>query len=392
MESLSGKLEQLLLQAVENQEIAGANILIIQNGKEEAYAEAGYADIEAKSLYRRDTIARLYSMTKPVTSVAAMILMERGSLDPGAYVEDFLPGFHDASVAGHEGRTPARRPVRICELLNMTSGLVYGGDTSSISSMETEKLFRKIDKKLFKKEAFTTVEIANSLGLLPLAFHPGDSWQYGTSADVLGAVIEVISGRTFGEFLKEELLEPLGMKDTGFYVPEEKQCRLAKVYERNGEGLIPYTGNHLGISNSMIQPPAFESGGAGLVSTLDDYEKFASMLLADGNHEGRQILKPQTVHYMTQAELLPWQQTVLERDWEGLAGYTYANLLRIATRPRKACMMVTEGEYGWDGWLGAYFANSPKDKLTLLLTFQLKDAGTTSLTRRLKNVVWSELC
>ncbi len=392
MKILSGKLEHLLLRAVDNEEVAGANILILKEGKEIAYAQAGYADKAEKKSYERDTIARLYSMTKPVTAAAAMLLMERGLLDPGAFVEDFLPGFHDVSVAGGKGRTPARRPIRICELLNMTSGLVYGGDTTSISSIETEKLFHKVDERLLGKDALTTVEIANSLGLLPLAFHPGDSWQYGTSADVLGAVIEVISGVPFGEFLKEEFFKPLGMQDTGFYVPQEKQERLAKVYERTADGLVLYTGSHLGISNAMKQLPAFESGGAGLVSTLDDYEKFASMLLAGGSYAGGQLMKSQTVRYMTQAELLPWQQDVLERGWEGLGGHTYANLLRIVTQPGKACMMTTEGEYGWDGWLGAYFANSPKDKLTMLLTFQLKDAGTTSLTRRLKNAVWSELC
>jgi CubicO group peptidase (beta-lactamase class C family) len=392
MKILSGKLEQLLLRAVDNEEIAGANILVLQAGKEIAYAQAGYADRAEKKLYERDTIARLYSMTKPVTAAAAMLLMERGLLDPGAFVEDFLPGFHDVSVAGGKGRTPARRPMRICELLNMTSGLVYGGDTTSISSIETEKLFHKVDERLLGKDALTTVEIANSLGLLPLAFHPGDSWQYGTSADVLGAVIEVISGVSFGEFLKEEFFMPLEMRDTGFYVPQEKQGRLAKAYERTSDGLVLYTGSHLGIANAMAQPPAFESGGAGLVSTLDDYEKFASMLLAEGSYAEGQLMRPQTVLYMTQAELLPWQQDVLERGWEGLGGHTYANLLRIVTQPGKACMMTTEGEYGWDGWLGAYFANSPKDKLTMLLTFQLKDAGTTSLTRRLKNAVWSELC
>ncbi|TCL57002.1 CubicO group peptidase (beta-lactamase class C family) [Kineothrix alysoides] len=392
MKILSGKLEQLLLRAVDNEEIAGANILVLKEGKEIAYAQAGYADRAEKKSYERDTIARLYSMTKPVTAAAAMLLMERGLLDPGAFVEDFLPGFHDMSVAGGKGRTPARRPMRICELLNMTSGLVYGGDTTSISSIETEKLFHKVDERLPGKDALTTVEIANSLGLLPLAFHPGDSWQYGTSADVLGAVIEVICGVPFGEFLKEEFFNPLGMQDTGFYVPQEKQGRLAKVYERTADGLVLYTGSHLGISNVMKQPPAFESGGAGLASTLDDYEKFASMLLAGGSYAGGQLMKPQTVRYMTQAKLLPWQQDVLERGWDGLGGHTYANLLRIVTQPGKTCMMTTEGEYGWDGWLGAYFANSPKDKLTMLLTFQLKDAGTTSLTRRLKNAVWSELC
>lgn len=392
MKELSQKLERLIETAVEKEEIAGANIVVIRDGQEMAFAAGGYADIEAGKKYERDTIARLYSMTKPVTSAAAMLLMERGLLDPGAFVEEFLPGFHNAIVASGGKLVPTVRPVRICDLLNMTSGLMYGGDVTSVCSMETEKLFDRIKEHLYLEDAMTTQEVANRLGLIPLQFQPGESFQYGTSADVLGAVIEVISGKTFGEFLKEEFFEPLDMEDTAFYVPENKQERLAKVYQRTEQGLELYTENHLGIMNAMEQVPAFESGGAGLVSTLDDYAKFAAMLLQEGSYQGKQILKPQTVHYMTNGSLMSWQQEVLDQCWEGICGYTYANLLRIQKEPGKSPMFTSIGEYGWDGWLGAYFCNSPKDRLTMLLTMQLKDAGTTSLTRRLKNVIWSELC
>lgn len=392
MKELSQKLERLIETAVEKEEIAGANIVVIRDGQEMAFAAGGYADIEAGKKYERDTIARLYSMTKPVTSAAAMLLMERGLLDPGAFVEEFLPGFHNAIVASGGKLVPTVRPVRICDLLNMTSGLMYGGDVTSVCSMETEKLFDRIKEHLYLEDAMTTQEVANRLGLIPLQFQPGESFQYGTSADVLGAVIEVISGKTFGEFLKEEFFEPLDMEDTAFYVPENKQERLAKVYQRTEQGLELYTENHLGIMNAMKQVPAFESGGAGLVSTLDDYAKFAAMLLQEGSYQGKQILKPQTVHYMTNGSLMSWQQEVLDQCWESIRGYTYANLLRIQKEPGKSPMFTSIGEYGWDGWLGAYFCNSPKDRLTMLLTMQLKDAGTTSLTRRLKNVIWSELC
>ena len=392
MKELSQKLERLIETAVEKEEIAGANIVVIRDGQEMAFAAGGYADIEAGKKYERDTIARLYSMTKPVTSAAAMLLMERGLLDPGAFVEEFLPGFHNAIVASGGKLVPTVRPVRICDLLNMTSGLMYGGDVTSVCSMETEKLFDRIKEHLYLEDAMTTQEVANRLGLIPLQFQPGESFQYGTSADVLGAAIEVISGKTFGEFLKEEFFEPLDMEDTAFYVPENKQERLAKVYQRTEQGLELYTENHLGIMNAMKQVPAFESGGAGLVSTLDDYAKFAAMLLQEGSYQGKQILKPQTVHYMTNGSLMSWQQEVLDQCWECIRGYTYANLLRIQKEPGKSPMFTSIGEYGWDGWLGAYFCNSPKDRLTMLLTMQLKDAGTTSLTRRLKNVIWSELC
>ena len=392
MSDLSGKLERTLVNAVDRQEVAGVNILVLRDGKEAAYAQAGYADIEKHKAYERDTISRMYSMTKPVTAAAAMLLMERGMLDPGADVEEFLPGFHNAVVEEGSALVPAKRPVHIGDLLNMTSGLSYGGNPKSVSSMETEKLFERMIQHLSDEEAFDTVKVANKLGLTPLAFHPGEAFQYGTSADVLGAVIEVISGKRFGQFLQEELFEPLGMKDTAFYVPKAKRERLAKVYESTPDGLVPYYGNYLAIMNTMEVSPAFESGGAGLVSTVDDYARFATMLLNDGTYKGKHILAPRTVKYMTQASLQPWQQDVLAQTWDGLGGFSYGNLMRVMKEPSKACMMATKGEYGWDGWLGAYFVNSPKDHLTVVMSCQRKDSGTTSLTRRLRNIVWSSLC
>lgn len=155
-------------------------------------------------------------------------LMERGLLDPGAFVEEFLPGFHNAIVASGGKLVPTVRPVRICDLLNMTSGLMYGGDVTSVCSMETEKLFDRIKEHLYLEDAMTTQEVANRLGLIPLQFQPGESFQYGTSADVLGAVIEVISGKTFGEFLKEEFLNHLTWKILHFMYQRTSRSALQK--------------------------------------------------------------------------------------------------------------------------------------------------------------------
>lgn len=392
MEKLSRKLELLLEQATEAGQIAGGNVLILQDGKEAACAQAGYADIEAGVPYQRDAIVRLYSMTKPVTAAAAALLVERGVLDLAESVENYLPGFHNAVVAEDGELMPAKRPVRIYDLLHMTSGLSYGGDTESQSSVETQKLFDRMEASLGTEHEMGTIEAANRMGLCPLAFHPGEKWLYGTSADVMGAVIEAASGMRFGEFLQKEFFEPLGMKDTGFYVPEEKQKRLAKVYEKTPDGLECYRGNHLAIKNAGDKAPAFESGGAGLFSTLDDYAKFAEMLLGQGSYNETQILSPQTVRSLTGGKLMPWQQEVLESTWDGLSGYTYGNFMRVAKEPAWTLMRTSVGEYGWDGWLGPYFCNSPADRLTMLFTIQLKDAGTTELTRKIKNVVWSSLC
>lgn len=369
--------------------IAGANLLVIKDGQEVYYHEDGFADKEARSPIKRDTIFRLYSMSKPVTAAAAMILLERGLIDLYEPVSKFLPGFANQKVAEHDALVSADRDVTIKDLLSMTSGLVYPGDDKA--GKDTAEVFLEVDQRLLGDNPMSTQEIANKLGGCALAFQPGTSWQYGSSADVLGAVIEVVSGQSFGEFLQKEIFDPLEMKDTGFWVPKDKMNRLVKTYEDDGEGgLRVYLGNNLGINQQMDRKPAFESGGAGLVSTIDDYAKFATMLMNQGSLGGRQILRPKTVEYFTTARLNEAQQMGFD-NWLTLCGHSYGNLMRIMTDSRKAGDMGINGEYGWDGWLGAYFANIPSENLTMLFMIQRTNAGTNSLTRKLRNIILSSL-
>ena len=389
MYNLSDQLQVLLKQAVSDWEIAGANLLVLKDGGEIAYAEAGYADVARESFFRRDTIVRIYSMTKPVTAAAAMILMERGVLDLGKSVGDILPAFRNMQVWENGSKVPAQRDLLVKDLLNMTSGLSYPGEDAA--GQEAGAVFREIDERLYTDMPLTTMEIAEKLGNCALAFHPGQQWMYGSSADILGAVIEKLSGKRFGTFLKEELFDPLQMHDTGFYVPKEKHHRLAEVYEKTEGAVQRCVTNNLGIRYTQDVPPAFESGGAGLVSTVDDYAKFAQMLLMAGRFGDKQILKPETVRYMTTGKLLPWQQDSLWRSWGGMAGYGYSNLMRVMEEPGMALCSTWKGEYGWDGWLGTYFCNSPENHVTTLLFCQRKDAGTLELTRKARNVIAANL-
>lgn len=414
---LEKKLQAVMDQAVENCDVAGVNLLVEKDGEEVCYCQAGMADRERERPMDRDTIFRLYSQTKPITAAAAMILMERGQLDLCQPVADFLPSFSKqtyfageegigqsaAGGAGHKtdlqggflskGEKPVVQPMRVYDLLRMTSGMVYP-DAMTASGRQAAAVFEEMDRRLFSENAMTTREVADKLAGCTLAFAPGSSWRYGTSADVLGAVVEVASGMKFGEFLEKELFGPLGMKDTAFWVPEDKQSRLAAAYEevveKGRKALVRYEGNHLDISNRMEKPPAFESGGAGLASTLDDYMCFARMLLGEGMGNGIRILMPSTVRYMIGAELMKTQQAAFDQ-WLGLEGFSYGNFMRICKNPGYACGLSREGEYGWDGWLGCYFANFPKEKMTLLIGIQKKDAGTFSLTRKLRNMVLAEL-
>lgn len=383
------RLGELATEMVETGYVAGVNCMVLQHGRELAYYEAGYRDVAGNKKMTRDTIFRLYSMTKPVTSAAAMILLEEGKIDLLDPVSKFLPGFQDQYVIENGVKIPVTKPATIQNLLNMTSGLVYPGEGNPAEIRNTP-LMEEIIAKLSTPEALKTVDIANRIGELPLAFMPGTTWQYGLSADVLGAVIEVVSGMSYGEFLKKRIFEPLGMQDTAFYVPAARQDRLAKVYRETEDGLVEEHFSHLGIQNTMEREPAFESGGAGLTSTIDDYARFTQMLLQKGEYQGRRILSQETVRFMTTAHVSAQQQRGVE-TWESLAGYTYGNLMRIMTSPESAGGLGSLGEYGWDGWLGTYMMNDPAHDLTFLMMYQRTDSGTVGYSRKMRNVLFAAL-
>lgn len=379
------RLGEILEESVQIGQIAGGNLCVIHKGEEQYYAESGYADIVNKKKIARDSIFRLYSMTKPITSAAVMLLMERGIIDLFDPVSKYIPTFENMKVAAKAGDIPTIRQVTIKDCLSMTSGLPYNCDPDP-ASCDAAQVFDELDRRLYSDNPMTTMEAASKLGEGRLAFQPGEGWRYGVSADILGAVIESASGMYFGEFLKKEFFEPLGMKDTDFRLDTAKRNRLTKVYESTPDGLIEYHGNHLGICNHMDAEIRFESGGAGLVSTIDDYGHFAQMLLNKGTYKGRTYLAPSTVEYMTGCHLYPHQQ-VMMMGWENLAGFSYGNLMRVMTDPSVAIINGSMGEYGWDGWLGPYFSNMPKDDTTFLMMIQLKDSGTFTLTRKLRNVL-----
>ena len=232
-----------------------------------------------------------------------------------------------------------------------------------------------------------TVAFCDRLGQVPLTFHPGSHWRYSTCADVLGAVIEVASGKPFEDFLQNELFIPLGMKDTAFYVPEEKRSRFVTCYKRIPGGLEPFAQLHLAVGD-YSRKPAFCSGGAGLVSTLDDYAAFAQMLLNGGEYAGRRILSPATVRYMTQGQMSPDTQADV---WDSLDGFTYGKLMRVCVEPGRVCGLARAGEYGWDGWLGSYFANFPNEQLTILSMQNTTDTGTSTVVRKVRSLILSEL-
>lgn len=397
MKGLSEEVREIMKEYIGDNSVAGVTVLAVQDGKEICDCQEGMADIENGRAMKRDTIFRLYSQTKPVTGAAAMILMERGKLDLYQPVAEYLPAFREQKIWRNgrcEALLPGEREMLVVDLLRMTSGLIYG-DTTTEPGRMYEHVFEEGKERMHTPEAMTTRNVADALVKCPLLYAPGQGWQYGSSADVLGAVIEAASGKRFGEFLQEEIFEPLGMKDTAFWVPEEKQDRLAAVYQteidQNGQNVLKrYTQDHLVVANRMEKSPVFESGGAGLASTLDDYMKFAQMLMQGGSLNGVRVLSEKTTKYFTSPELMPVSQKVFS-EWVGLDGYSYGNLMRVCKNPAQCGYLAMQDEYGWDGWLGVYFANLPNEKTTILMGMQKVDAGTFSMTRKIRNRIVSKL-
>lgn len=420
-------MDRLIRSEIARDNLAGANLLLLKDGRTLHRASYGMADKEKQIPMTDDTIFRLFSMTKPVICAAAMLLMERGILDLSDPVEHYLPDFHGQQVflPGSTQTVPASRAVRLSDLLNMTSGLAYPDDCTS-AGKAVAALFDEMTAAQDAGVSFSTVQLANRLGQIPLAFHPGAHWMYGTSADVLGAVIEVASGMRLSSFLKQELFKPLDMKDTDFYVPDEKKNRFAELYrcseipdesaaplktnavdtiQTPAKGgvvdtlssfsvyqsdrrmrIAPQPGKNLGMEG-YDHAPAFESGGAGLVSTIEDYAHFATMLLQGGVWQDRRILGKNTVSFLCSPQLSDAYAPDL--NWDSLRGYRYGNLMRHLADPAAGGTNADVGEFGWDGWCGTYFTVSPKSNFIMLYFIQRCDAGCNEITRRLQHIAYT---
>ncbi len=319
-----------------------------------------------------------------------MFLVAEGYVDLAADIADYLAEFSEQYVNIDGKRTPVSRRITVRDLLNMTSGIPYPDDTTP-GGRQSGNVFWQIDNRLYSDNPVTTEEFSRMMAGVGLCFEPGARFMYGASADILGAMVERVSGMKFGEYLKTKLFDPLGMQDTGFYVPAGKAHRLAKVYD-NKDGLVEVKTNHLGLRYMRDIPPAFESGGAGLCSTVDDYAKFATMLLQNGAYDGKQIMPVWAVKYMTHGGLTEGQKPGLSAGWDWMQGYTYGNLMRVCDDESQTTLFSHKGEYGWDGWLGSFFSNEPSLGITLLMGVQQVGVGQTgTLVRKLKNVVMSDM-
>jgi CubicO group peptidase (beta-lactamase class C family) len=346
--------------------IPGAIVLIQQHGRPVYFEKFGVRDVESRHPMTEDAIFRLYSMSKPITSVAAMMLVEDGKLALDDPLAKYIPAFADVKV-GVEKRDesgnvtlalePPQRPITIEDLLRHTSGLTYGFYGESA----VRKLYANAD--LFEGD-FDNAQFADRLAKLPLQEQPGTLWDYGHSTDILGRVIEVASGKSLFQFEKQRLLDPLGMSDTSFYVADESRRPLLAEPLPDDR----FTSSVAGISDPM-RPRRWESGGAGMVGTTRDYARFAQMLLNGGTLDGRRYLKPETVAEMISDHIGP--ETRIARDYfyfpGGDSGFGLGFAVRTMQPPGTRLPI---GEYRWDGVAGTFFFIDPKDDMFVICMMQ----------------------
>ena len=343
--------------------IPGAVLLIQQHGQPVVLENFGVLDVDSRRSMKSDAIFRLYSMSKPVTSVAAMMLVDDGKMSLDDPLSKFIPAFAGTRVAVEKrdesgnvvlATEPLVHPIRILDLLRHTSGITYGfyGDSP------IRKLYA--NSNLFDGD-FDNAQLAERLAKLPLAEQPGTLWDYGHSTDVLGRVIEVVSGKSLFEFERERLLKPLGMRDTGFSVDDSKRGRVVEPLPGDR-----FHGSIAGLGDPILRR-RWQSGGAGMVGSLFDYARFAQMLLNGGTFDGRRYLKAKTVKLMTSDHVPP--ETKIARDHfyfpSGDSGFGLGFAVRtVATPP------LPTGEYRWDGVGGTFFFIDPDDDLFAICMMQ----------------------
>jgi CubicO group peptidase (beta-lactamase class C family) len=361
--------------------IPGATLVIARNGKIALFESVGWLDPATKTPMPKDAIFRIYSMSKPITSVAAMILVEQGKLLLADPVAKYIPAFAQMKVAeqkpdGQVELVAATRPITVQDLMRHTSGLTYGFmGVTPVAKMYTEA-------NLASSDDGTNASFADAIAKMPLAVQPGSSWNYSHSTDVLGRVVEVASGKPLYQFEKENILDPLGMTDTAFSVPSPKQSLIAEALPTDNKvvGTLP-------LSNPR-RPATWEAGGQGMVSTALDYTKFAQMLLNGGVLDGHRILGPATVAYMTSdhlGQIPPGPTAYLPGPANGFGlGFAVRRQNGVGASDGSA------GDYYWGGAAGTAFWNDPKQHLTVVFMVQAPTQGGR-YTALLRNMIYAAL-
>lgn len=372
------RINQLIERKIKEEKIVGALTLVARRGKLVHLATAGYADIEANKPLKSDAIFRIYSMTKPITTVAAMMLYEEGRFQLDDPVAMYLPEFKEVMVYGEGGAlVKPKTPMTVRHLMAHTSGLTYG----FFGNTPVDQQYRAAN--LLGSES-TLAEFTQKLAKLPLLFHPGEQWNYGVNTDVLGRLVEVWSGLTLDEFFRQRIFKPLGMNDTGFDVPAAKLERFTTNYQWGANPLAVgeatgkrAVGDHPSKSR-YARPAKFFSGGGGLVSTAQDYLRFCQMLLNGGALDGVRLLSPKTVQLMTSSHTqharLPQSGVTLGR------GAAFGLGFQVITDTAENQRIGSVGAFDWSGAASTSFFIDPQEQLIGIVMTQKMPFDTRLIT------------
>jgi CubicO group peptidase (beta-lactamase class C family) len=389
---------------VEAGRFPGTQLAVYRRGKLVHSAVQGFADLERKTAMKDDTIFRIYSMTKPITSVAFMMLVEEGRVALDEPVHRYIPewknlGVFQAGVAPPFLTRPPSRPMLIVDLLRHTSGLTYGfQQRSNVDAAYRENRIGEVEK------AGTLQSMVDELSKLPLEFSPGEAWNYSVSTDVIGYLIGKISGKPLEQFLKERIFEPLEMKDTDFFVPASKARRLAACYSASPQGAMTFHASERkgGLTlqddpatSPFLSPPSFISGGGGLCSTVADYLSFCRALLGGGTLGDVRLIGPKTLGLMT-SNHLPGGRTLPEMSRSLFSEATYHGIgfglgFSVTLDPAQTLIPGSAGEYAWGGAATTSFWIDPAEELSVIFMTQVLPSTAYPIRRELRTMIYAAI-
>ena len=381
---------------VDKGNIPGAVVMINRKGRLIYSEVVGYQDKSTNKPMSKDSIFRIYSMTKPLASVAAMILVEEGKMQLADPISKFMPEFanmqvsvgtKDSSGNMEYSLVPAAKPITVQDLLRHTSGIGYPEITSNpnIKKAYTDAGLYVTGGTDYDQRRVTPQEMIEGIAKAPLSTQPGTNWEYGMSVDLLGRVVEVVSGKRLGDFLQDRVFTPLQMKDTAFSVPADKKSRIAEPFATD-----PFNKAPIKLLDVTIKP-SNDSGGAGAAGTAGDYMNFASMMLNGGELNGQRILSPMTVNLMA-SDMLGNRATVPLSPGQllmGVDGYTFGLGFMVRQGQGLASVDGSPGEYMWAGAAGTFFWIDPKEQLAVVVMSQVPGPIRPYYRRMIKQLVSS---
>ena len=389
-----GRIERHLSRYVDDGRLAGWQVVVSRRGKRALSATYGQRDKEAGLPVEQDTLWRIYSMTKPITAVTAMALYEEGAFSLNDPVSKYLPIFGDLRVyrdgpADNPKTVPATEPMRMWHLLTHTAGLTYGFTKSS----PVDEMYRLAGSDFAQPPGMDLAALCELWASMPLLFEPGTSWNYSVASDVVGRVIEVLTGQTLDDVFTERIFEPLGMSETTWWVDSDNAHRLAALYAAVPGVTEAFRYDEIG--RGALHKPSWLGGGGGLVSSAHDYDRFTSMLLRGGELDGTRILSPRTLAYMTRNHL-PGVALLTAMARGQFAETSYDGMgfglgFGVCVDPVALKVPASAGEFTWGGAASTAFWVDPVEKVTAAFYTQLIPSSTYAIRSELRQLVYTSL-